>query len=44
MIEARELKKQFGPQHVLDGVNLRIEPGESVVIIGRSGGGKSFRL
>src|SRR5688572_18876327 len=44
MIEARELKKQFGPQQVLDGVNLRIEPGESVVIIGRSGGGKSVLL
>jgi phospholipid/cholesterol/gamma-HCH transport system ATP-binding protein len=44
MIEARELKKQFGPQRVLDGVNLRIEPGEAVVIIGRSGGGKSVLL
>jgi phospholipid/cholesterol/gamma-HCH transport system ATP-binding protein len=29
---------------VLDGVNLRIEKGESVVIIGRSGGGKSVLL
>jgi phospholipid/cholesterol/gamma-HCH transport system ATP-binding protein len=44
MIEARELKKQFGPQQVLDGVNLRIEKGESVVIIGRSVGGKSVLL
>lgn len=44
MIEARELKKQFGPQVVLDGVSLRIEPGEAVVIIGRSGGGKSVLL
>lgn len=44
MIEARELKKQFGPQVVLDGVNLRIEKGEAVVIIGRSGGGKSVLL
>ncbi len=44
MIEARELKKSFGPQTVLDGVNLRIESGESVVIIGRSGGGKSVLL
>lgn len=44
MIEARELKKQFGPQVVLDGVSLRIEPREAVVIIGRSGGGKSVLL
>ena len=44
MIEARELKMQFGPQVVLDGVNLRIEKGEAVVIIGRSGGGKSVLL
>jgi phospholipid/cholesterol/gamma-HCH transport system ATP-binding protein len=44
MIEARELRKRFGKQTVLDGVNLRIENGESVVIIGRSGGGKSILL
>lgn len=44
MIEARQLKKSFGPQRVLDGVNLRVEKGESVVIIGRSGGGKSILL
>src|SRR6185436_3959685 len=44
MIEVRELKKSFGAQRVLDGVNLRIEKGESVVIIGRSGGGKSVLL
>lgn len=44
MIEARNLRKDFGPNRVLDGVSLRIEPGESVVIIGRSGGGKSVLL
>jgi phospholipid/cholesterol/gamma-HCH transport system ATP-binding protein len=44
MIEVRELKKNFGTQKILDGVNLRIESGESVVIIGRSGGGKSVLL
>jgi phospholipid/cholesterol/gamma-HCH transport system ATP-binding protein len=44
MIETRELKKQFGAQPVLDGVNLRVEKGEAVVIIGRSGSGKSVLL
>ena len=44
MIEARNLRKSFGPQLVLDGVSFRIENGESVAIIGRSGGGKSVLL
>ena len=44
MIEAHELRKSFGDHRVLDGVNFRIETGESVVIIGRSGGGKSILL
>ena len=44
MIEARELRKSFGGQRVLDGTTLRIETGEAVVIIGRSGGGKSVLL
>ena len=44
MIEVRDLKKSFGTHRVLDGVTLQIEAGESVVIIGRSGGGKSILL
>ena len=44
MIEVRDLKKSFGAQKILDGVNLQIEKGESIVIIGRSGGGKSVLL
>lgn len=44
MIEVRELRKGFGTQPILDGVNFQIEEGESVVIIGRSGGGKSVLL
>ena len=44
MIEVRNLKKKLGANQILDGVNLSIEKGESVVIIGRSGGGKSVLL
>lgn len=44
MIEVRDLHKRFGTQHVLRGVNLQVEKGESVVIIGRSGCGKSVLL
>ena len=44
MIEARHLEKRFGEQTVLDGMSFRIENGESVAIIGRSGCGKSVLL
>jgi phospholipid/cholesterol/gamma-HCH transport system ATP-binding protein len=44
MIEVRALKKQFGSQVILDGVDFRIETGDSAAIIGRSGGGKSVLL
>ncbi len=44
MIEVRDLNKRFGTHSILDGVSFRIEKGESVVIIGRSGGGKSVLL
>lgn len=44
MIEVRDLKKSYGSHQILDGVSFRIEKGESVVIIGRSGGGKSVLL
>src|SRR5215469_11268361 len=44
MIETRYLRKTFKTQTVLDGVSFKIENGESVAIIGRSGGGKSVLL
>jgi len=44
MIEIRDLQKRFGSHEVLTGVNLKIENGESLVIIGQSGCGKSVLL
>ena len=44
MIEITELKKSFGPKHVLRGVNLSVPKGKSMVIIGGSGTGKSVLL
>ncbi|MCU7492170.1 MAG: ABC transporter ATP-binding protein [Bacteroidota bacterium] len=44
MIEIRDLYKNFGGKQVLQGINLDITPGESIAIIGRSGGGKSVLL
>src|SRR3990167_793032 len=41
MIEVIDLYKSFDSQRVLSGVNLKIETGETMVIIGRSGCGKS---
>jgi phospholipid/cholesterol/gamma-HCH transport system ATP-binding protein len=44
MIEVCDLAKSFGSLPVLQGVSFCIDKGESVVIIGRSGGGKSVLL
>ena len=43
-IRLADVAKTFGPTRVLDGVNLSIDPGESVAIIGQSGSGKSVTL
>lgn len=43
-IELRNVFKSFGSKHVLRGVNFEIREGETLVIIGSSGGGKSVML
>jgi polar amino acid transport system ATP-binding protein len=44
LLEARDVVKRFGGRPVLDGVSLRVERGETVVIIGPSGSGKTTFL
>lgn len=44
MIQIRGLKKSFGEHEVLRGIDLRIDDGETVAVIGQSGCGKSVLL
>lgn len=44
MIEVKNLKKTFGQNDVLKGINVSVKPQEVVVVIGPSGSGKSTFL
>jgi ABC-type polar amino acid transport system ATPase subunit len=44
LVRLEDVHKWFGPHHVLRGINLSVSPGEVLVIIGPSGGGKSTLL
>lgn len=44
MITIRDLHKSFGDNHVLKGFNLMLHEGENLVVMGRSGSGKSVMI
>ena len=44
MIRLTNVKKSFGSNHVLRGINLHVPKGESMVVIGGSGTGKSILI
>jgi len=44
MIELRDLNAHYGKVHVLRGVNLKVQPGEAVALLGRNGVGKTTTL
>ncbi len=43
-IKLTGVKKSFGPKHVLNGIDLSIDKGKSLVVIGGSGTGKSVMI
>ena len=44
MIRVENIKRQFGEQQVLKGINTVFEEGKTNLIIGRSGAGKTVML
>lgn len=44
VLQIKDLRKSFGDNHVLNGFNMELYHGESLVIMGKSGSGKSVMI
>ena len=44
VVEMEHLKKSFGENHILKDINLKITKGENIVVLGKSGSGKSVLI
>lgn len=44
IIEIKDLRKSYGDNHVLNGFNMELNEGENLVIMGKSGSGKSVMI
>lgn len=44
MLDIKDIRKSFGDTHVLNGFNLELYEGENLVIMGKSGSGKSVMI
>ncbi|TDE01433.1 ABC transporter ATP-binding protein [Flavobacterium hiemivividum] len=44
IIEIKDLRKSYGDNHVLNGFNMTLHEGENLVIMGKSGSGKSVMI
>ncbi|MGB8704972.1 MAG: ATP-binding cassette domain-containing protein [Gillisia sp.] len=44
VLEIKDLHKSFGENHVLNGFNLKLYEGENLVVMGKSGSGKSVMI
>jgi phospholipid/cholesterol/gamma-HCH transport system ATP-binding protein len=44
IIEIKDLRKSYGNNHVLNGFNMHLNEGENLVIMGKSGSGKSVMI
>ncbi len=44
IFEAREIVKSFGPKQVLKGLNLKVESGKALGLLGRNGAGKTTTI
>jgi len=44
VLEIKDLHKSFGDNHVLNGFNMQLHQGENLVIMGKSGSGKSVMI